>query len=173
MASGSGSVATANNELNITVGNEIDDIAPVSVHVADLLATNWSACPSRTRRIVIALQEAISNAVLHGNLGLSSSLRENGNDEFLRLAEVRRRQTPWKERIVCVRCCVNDHSAEIVVTDQGDGFEPAAVRSCVDGSGIYKMSGRGIAIMEALMDNVVFNDGGRTVILTINRDTNS
>lgn len=167
--SGLANIARHRSELSFTLGNEVEDIAPVTEEIANLLARHWAESSGRSRKVVMALQEAISNAVLHGNLGLSSSLRENGSDAFFRLAEVRRMQQPWCARIVRVQCSVSLRTAKIVVADQGEGFDPASVRSCVDGSGIYKMSGRGIAVMEALMDEVVFSNGGRTVTLTVHR----
>ena len=163
--------ASQRHELQFTLGNQIEDITPISEEIAALISGHWSDSAARTRKVLMALQEALSNAVLHGNLGLSSRLRDNGSDEFFKLAQIRRLRSPWSERTVSVGVRVSSAIAEIVVSDQGAGFDPAAVRSCVEGSGIYKMSGRGIALMDALMDNVIFSDGGRTVTLILKRST--
>jgi len=51
-------------------------------------------------RLSIALHEALTNAMFHGNLELSSALRrrDEGGAEFMRMAGERRRSEPWAGR---------------------------------------------------------------------------
>src|SRR5262245_12782333 len=64
-----------------------------------------SGAVARTRsyRLTMALQEALSNAVLHGNLGLSSSLKEQGDDAFARAVTERCADPAYARRVVDVQ----------------------------------------------------------------------
>ena len=65
-----------------------------------------------------------------------------------------------------VQCSVScDESGEvvIVVRDPGSGFDPGAVADPLDSANILKPSGRGIFLINELMDQVQFADGGREV----------
>jgi serine/threonine-protein kinase RsbW len=58
-----------------------------------------------------------------------------------------------------------DESGEvvIVVRDSGPGFDPSAIADPLDAANIFKPSGRGIFLINELMDHVQFVDGGREV----------
>ena len=89
--------------------------------------------------IELALQEALANAVRHGCKGDASKQ---------------------------VQCCVScDDTGEvlIVVRDPGDGFEPEAVPNPLDRENILKGSGRGVFLINQLMDEVRFHDRGREI----------
>jgi len=89
--------------------------------------------------VELALQEAVANAIRHGC----------GND-------------PTKQLQCCVTC---DDSGEImiVVRDPGSGFDTSKVANPLDAANILKPSGRGIFLINGLMDEVDFHDGGREV----------
>lgn len=89
--------------------------------------------------VELALQEAVANAIRHGC----------GGD-------------PTKELQCSVTC---DESGEVVITvrDPGEGFDHTAVANPLDPENILKPSGRGIFLINGLMDEVQFADGGRQV----------
>ena len=51
----------------------------------------------------------------------------------------------------------------IVVRDPGSGFDPGAIADPLDSANILKPSGRGIFMINKLMDHVQFAEGGREV----------
>ncbi len=87
--------------------------------------------------VELALQEAVANAIRHGCGGDAS-----------------------KELQCAVTC---DDAGEIMITvrDPGTGFDPAKVANPLDPVNILKSSGRGIFLINGLMDDVQFADGGR------------
>jgi anti-sigma regulatory factor (Ser/Thr protein kinase) len=65
-----------------------------------------------------------------------------------------------------VQCSVTfDSSGElvIVVRDPGAGFDTAAVPNPLEAANMMKPSGRGVFLINQLMDEVAFGDGGREV----------
>lgn len=92
----------------------------------------------------MAVREAVTNAVLHGN-----------KLDPQKAVELTLRNTP--------------DSFEIVVHDQGPGFDPDKVPNPTNAENIMKTSGRGIFFMRNFMDQVEWShrpQGGTDVRMT-------
>jgi len=92
----------------------------------------------------LALEEALSNAIKHGN----------GSD-------------PRKK--IVVSTCIDNDGADITVADEGDGFDPASVPDPTADENLEKPCGRGIMLMRAYMDKVEYNDRGNEVRIVKHR----
>src|SRR5438477_512489 len=71
----------------------------------------------------VALHEALTNAILHGNLELSSALRESDEKEYYRLSVERRSQEPYRDRRVYVTARFSRSELSFIVRDEGNGFD--------------------------------------------------
>jgi anti-sigma regulatory factor (Ser/Thr protein kinase) len=116
-------------------------------------------------RVGIALEEAISNAIHHGNLELSSELREDGSDTYHKLAQERRRRAPYMHRRVHVHARLSRGEAVFTVRDEGPGFDPAALPDPTDPDNMTRTSGRGLLLMRTFMDAVHFNRPGNELTM--------
>lgn len=126
-------------------------------------------CPEKELlRVGIALEEALLNACMHGNLELDSSLREEDGDQFEALADQRTDISPWKDRHVYVSASVNQNQARITIRDEGAGFNPESLPDPTDPENLLKPHGRGVMIMKLFMDEVIWNDSGNEVIMVKN-----
>lgn len=123
-------------------------------------------CPDKELlRLGIALEEALLNACMHGNLELDSSLREQDGDYFEALADQRTGISPWKDRYVYVSASVTPEHARIVIRDEGSGFDPSALPDPTDPENLLKPHGRGVMIMKLFMDEVTWNAEGNEVTM--------
>ena len=93
--------------------------------------------------IAIALTEAVSNAMMHGN---KNDINKNVTISIDKKAD----------------------SMEITVLDEGGGFDPKHVDNPLLPENLLKESGRGIFILNSLMDKVEFlsNEKGTLTKLT-------
>ena len=126
---------------------------------------------TRSGKLMIALHEAITNAVVHGNLGVSSTLKEEAGSAFAEALAQRASDPEFADRKVDI---VVDYDGDVchwVITDQGEGFDVERVlaRCTSDDPEIMLASGRGILMMKSFLDEVRFERGGRQVILTMAR----
>jgi len=125
-------------ELDMTIPADLDHVETVREGLNELLeGKGWSQ--KNIDEIGLALDEALSNAIEHGC----------GGD-------------PTKS----VQCLVSfDEEGEIVlvVRDPGEGFDPGEVEDPLDPKNILRSRGRGVFLINQLMDKVEFADQGRQV----------
>jgi CheY-like chemotaxis protein/anti-sigma regulatory factor (Ser/Thr protein kinase) len=121
-------------------------------------------------RAGIALEEALLNAVYHGNLEVSSDLRQNDDQAFHRLATERRHLDPYRDRRVSVSARISPRRAAFVIADQGPGFDVTKLPDPTHDDYLHRPSGRGILLMRAFMTEVRYSSAGNRVTLVKTRD---
>src|SRR6266478_2751050 len=128
---------------------------------------------TRSGKLLIALHEAISNAIIHGNLELSSDLKERGDSAFAEALAQRAADPALASRKVDIVVEFDGDVYRWVITDQGRGFDVEKVlkRCMSDDPEVLLSSGRGILMMKSFLDDVRFEMGGRRVILSLMRRT--
>ena len=121
-------------------------------------------------RLGVALTEALLNSILHGNLGVSSELREEGLDLFFEQAKQRSQESPYCDRRVFVDARWTREACEFVVRDEGEGFDVASLPDPTDPENLVRASGRGVMLMQMFMSEVHFNDAGNEVRMVKRKD---
>lgn len=94
--------------------------------------------------ILIAVTEAVNNAIKHGN-----------------------NEDPNKN--VSILVFDKPKKLEVVVSDQGQGFDFNSLPDPTAPENIEKEHGRGIFLMKTLSDDVEFIENGRKVVLSFNK----
>lgn len=136
----------------------------------DLLALGLCD-PTGATRAGIALEEALLNAVYHGNLGVSSDLKREGDGSaFHRLAAARRADPTYRDRRVRVTARLTPAAATFVIADDGPGFDVGALPDPTDPDNLDRPSGRGVLFMRTFMDEVTYNPPGNRVTLVKRRE---
>jgi CheY-like chemotaxis protein/anti-sigma regulatory factor (Ser/Thr protein kinase) len=114
----------------------------------------------------VALHEALTNAILHGNLELDSGLRENDEKEYYRLSVARRSLAPYSDRHVYVTARFTREELAFTIRDEGNGFDPNTLPDPTDPKNLGKVSGRGLLLIQTFMDRVQHNGKGNEIIMT-------
>ena len=83
----------------------------------------------------LALEEGLANAIKHGN-----------------------KMDPEKK--VTVECFLNEDIVRVVIQDEGPGFDVNEVPDPTLPENLDKPSGRGVMLMKAFMDDVLYNEVG-------------
>lgn len=149
-----------------------NDAALVTPLVASLVdqAASMGLCDEADRtRLGVALEEALVNALYHGNLEVSSELRESDYEAYYELVSQRRNSPPFCDRRIRVQARLDHEQATFVIRDEGPGFNPDAVADPTDSSNLEKVSGRGLFLMRTFLDEVRYNDRGNEVTLVKRR----
>lgn len=116
-------------------------------------------------RVGVALQEALTNAIYHGNLEVSSDLRQDDEKIFYDLARARREQVPYASRCVRVLIHIDRQAATFVIRDEGPGFDTSRLDRPVETEDLMRIGGRGLLLIRTFMDEVTFNKAGNQITL--------
>jgi serine/threonine-protein kinase RsbW len=123
--------------LQFTIPSTVEAIEPLMEKLGPVISRNLP--PEEDAQVDLALREALANAVIHGN-GLDNSKK----------VHVRCRST----RKGCL---------DLIVRDEGPGFDPDRVADPLTEEGLLSGHGRGVYLMKAMMDEVRFAKGGKQV----------
>jgi DNA-binding NarL/FixJ family response regulator len=136
--------------------------ALIELLLDDLVATG--GCDSVCRiRVGVALNEALVNAVFHGNLEISSDLRQEDERNFYALAERRRFLPPYSERHVAVHVLVDRSEALFEIADEGPGFDTSSLYRPIEEDDLLRVGGRGMLLIRSFMDEVHHNGSGNLI----------
>ncbi|QDV28340.1 DNA-binding response regulator CreB [Planctopirus ephydatiae] len=117
-------------------------------------------------RMIIGLHEAIDNAIFHGNLEVSSALRDVGaTKSYFELAESRRHLSPYRERHVDFEMQLSREGAEFLIQDEGPGFNPQALPDPTAAANLERPSGRGLLLIRSFFDEVEYSPTGNELRL--------
>lgn len=145
--------------------NDSSLIPPLVGYVQDD-ATRLGLCDEAERlRVGVALDEALANALYHGNLEISSALRDSDHGKYVELVASRVRQAPYCERRIHVDVQMSPEEGRFVIRDEGTGFDPDDVEDCTMAANLDKVGGRGLLLMRTFMDEVIFRGAGNEVVL--------
>jgi serine/threonine-protein kinase RsbW len=124
--------------LDQTLPADVNEIDPVAQRIMGIVSS--MECGSgKEFEIETALREALANAVVHGCKG-----------------------DPRKKIQVAVGCD-ESRGMLIIVRDPGSGFDPRDIPSPTTGQNVYRAHGRGIYLINELMDEVRFEKGGTEI----------
>ena len=125
-------------QLDIVIPADLAVIRTVTDGVAQLLRQEPGSIGFEFE-IALALQEALANAIRHGC------------------------QCDRTKRVECRVGYESTGDVLIVVRDPGPGFDLASVPSPLEDANVLRANGRGLFLINQLMDEVRFADGGREI----------
>jgi len=157
------------HEEHFVVDNDPQLLGPLASHLETQLSQIWQDSDHHSIQLALAVHEALSNALFHGNLGLSSALRELSGDEYWNAAAVRRSSPPWCHRRIHVFARIEPHQARFTIRDEGDGFDWRSVMSPTEEDALGRPHGRGIFLMRLFVHQVQYSPDGRQVDLVLPR----
>ena len=126
-------------EISIpSVPDKIHFVEEETEKLAKKLGFDEDTCDS----LGIAVTEVVANAITHGN-------------------------KKDKSKKVYIKYVYTDKVIKIHIRDEGRGFKPENIANPLDPENIFKESGRGIFIVNTLMDDVkyMFDENGSEIIL--------
>ena len=124
--------------VSVTLAADRKSVDPVVQQVMEAVR-EMKCVNGKEDAIELALQEALANAVVHGA-----------------------KEDPSKV-VECVVACDEQRGILIIVRDPGEGFNPQGIPTCTIGENLYSNHGRGIFLINQLMDKVEFHKNGTEI----------
>ncbi|KAA3616514.1 MAG: response regulator [Calditrichaeota bacterium] len=114
--------------------------------------------------IWLGVEEALLNALEHGNLELKSQWKDELSDgsEFSKFEEIRKNRLAdpkFSSRKITMDVLVDNGNLEITIEDEGPGFE----KPCIGQEANHRVYGRGLSIIDNIMDSIKFNKKGNRI----------
>jgi CheY-like chemotaxis protein len=153
------------SEAHFRLKNDASMIGPLVNYLHRTIRLVGSCDADCGIRVCVALEEAINNALFHGNLEINSSLRTGDCDLYRQTVAQRLHTAPFCDRVIDVRARFTREDATFVVRDQGPGFDPRSLPDPTDPENLEKASGRGLLLMRTFMDSVEYNSRGNEVTM--------
>ena len=127
-------------QLNLQ--SSADEVYRIESFVDDL--KQWLGFGDDTySKIMLALSEAVNNAIVHGN-----------------------RKDTDKEVRIDAWCSSNN--LNISVKDEGEGFNPDKLPDPLKEENLLKEGGRGVFLIKQYCDAVEYKDGGSRIVMSFN-----
>jgi serine/threonine-protein kinase RsbW len=126
-------------DIHTELASEQNSIQQVEQYIYEL-RDKISISDEKFYNILIAVTEAVNNAIIHGN-----------------------KYSP--DKIVDFSLRATDQEVTLIVIDQGDGFDPEQVSDPRTPENLFKEHGRGVFLIRQLADSVEYSDGGRCISL--------
>jgi serine/threonine-protein kinase RsbW len=130
-------------KLDVTLPAKDDEVPPVIEKIMAVIR-GMDCASGYEFEINLALYEALANAIKHGSA-----------------------HDPSKQ-IQCSVACDHARGMLIIVRDPGPGFDPASIPSPIVGQNLFASGGRGIYLINQLMDDVRFEKGGTEIHMRMN-----
>lgn len=124
--------------VKVTLAADRKSVDPVVEQVMQAVR-DMNCANGKADAIELALHEALANAVVHGA-----------------------KEDPSKV-VECVVVCDEQRGILIIVRDPGEGFDPSSIPACTIGENLYSNHGRGIFLINQLMDEVQFHKNGTEI----------
>jgi serine/threonine-protein kinase RsbW len=131
-------------QVTLRVPSDVECIEQVVSVLTRHCLAGATAPPRQAFRLQVALSDALANAIVKGN-------RED------------------HDKYVYVQIDLHPEEIHIHVTDEGDGFDPAAVSDALSPASLEATNGRGLFLIRHLVDDVQFNTQGNSICMTLRR----
>jgi CheY-like chemotaxis protein len=147
------------------------DIPSMVGHLTDRLVPLGFARPTNVDVIAMAFHEALVNALEHGCLEMDSSLKGDlfaDTDAYAAKVQERLADPAYAERKVDVVMHTTPERYEVCITDDGPGFDLTQFANLKEQS-LNQQCGRGLSMINLVMDQVDHNAKGNQIRLTMHR----
>ena len=130
---------TKEKKLNLV--SRVDEIARLESFV-DELRKDSDLDESKKDDVLLVLNEAVMNAIVHGN-----------------------KNDPQKH--VTVTAYLNSQKMTFRIKDEGPGFDPSGLPDPLDPANLLKLGGRGVFLINQYADEVHYSEKGNEVEIVI------
>lgn len=135
------STMTELSRFEISIKSDVDELLQLDALLTELLP-RFGVQSENVGGLIVAIVEAVSNAIIHGN-----------------------RQDPQKLVHLQLERLQSPSLLRVTVEDMGEGFDPTTIPDPTQEAFLLRESGRGIFLMRSFAKEVHFHKGGRCVEL--------
>jgi CheY-like chemotaxis protein/anti-sigma regulatory factor (Ser/Thr protein kinase) len=153
-------------EVRYELATDLSLIPPLIADLQDAALEMGIVDKSDRVRLVKAIGAALENAILHGNLELTTAELMTAETRQNDVVSERRNSPPYCDRHVFVSALLTPTEARISIRDEGPGFDVAGLSgSRSTPEQLISGERRGLVLIRAFLDDVQFNQAGNEITL--------
>ena len=148
------------------------DIPGLLRHLVERLVPMGFATDQNIDVVAMAFHEALVNALEHGNLELDSDLKADlfsEEDPYTAMRRERLKDPAFAARTIEVETHLSEAVYEVLITDSGNGFKAHQLASPEEAAHQARQCGRGLPLIQLVMDEVLFNEKGNQIRMALTR----
>ncbi len=154
-------------DIKLEIPTSFDYLNVCINYIFSHLRARWLVSDEDLHDVKVSLYEALMNAFEHGNLEITGDekakyleVSQHAWKDFLvqRIADPR-----FKDRSIFVKLTISEEEMVVEVRDQGPGFDYRSRTGDIDPEELFRSSGRGLLLIQSLMDELTFGDDGREI----------
>ncbi len=157
------------NEFRFCLENKLELIRPLVDLIQQMIAGVGVCDEAESVRVGVAIDHALRNAMLYGNLELSKEELDSEDELYIEgeptMIEARAMESQYKDRRVKITIELTPQEARYVIQDDGPGFDLSILPRQDDKEILDDDQGRGFVLIRSMMDEVSYNESGNQVTL--------
>ncbi len=136
----------------------------IAEKIIDWLTSVFSLSTNDKARILTCLTESLLNAVIHGNLGICGSEKDQKDiSKYYEVIEEKLKINELKSKRIWIFCQLEDSVFTIIIRDDGDGYDYKETLIF-----LKDQNHRGINIIHSMSDGVKIEEGGKKITIAFN-----
>lgn len=157
-------------EHEFVLENNPDLVSHVVSHVESMMRQMRQFDDSERMQIGVAVHEAVVNAIVHGNLEISSELKNGDWQVYHETVARRAKEDAYQHRRVTITVrATREPMLMIRVKDEGKGYNPTSLPDPTDPENMVKGCGRGLLLIRTFFDSVTHNPTGNEITMVKRR----
>ncbi|MCH7471995.1 response regulator [bacterium] len=162
-------------DIRLEIPTDFDFLNKVINYIFSHLRARWLISSEDLHDVKVCLYEALYNALEHGSLGITeeekSKLLEQSQQAYKDFLVERLQSEEYKDKKIEVTLWISDEDIAVAITDEGSGFDHVSRIGDSDPEALFKSSGRGLLLIQSLMDEISFNEQGNQIRMVKKRSS--
>ncbi len=153
-------------ENEFVIENSPDLVGHVVSHVESMMTQMKLFTESERVQVGVAVHEAVLNAIVHGNLEISSDLKDGDWNIYHSSISKRSQSDPYQNRHVTITVrATREPLLSVRVRDEGPGYDPHKLPDPTDVKNLELGCGRGMLLIRTFFDQVLHSKSGNEITM--------
>jgi DNA-binding response OmpR family regulator len=159
----------AKEDVELEIPTDFEFLNKVINYIFSHLKARWLVGSEDLHDVKVCLYEALYNALEHGSLEISEdekvTILEQGQQAYKEFLLARLQDERYKDKKIHVALWISPTDMRVSIRDEGPGFDATKRINNMNTEELFKSSGRGLLLINSLMDEVGFNDTGNQITM--------
>jgi YesN/AraC family two-component response regulator len=160
-------------DIKLEIPTNFDYLNVCINYIFSHLRARWTVSDEDLHDVKVSLYEALMNAFEHGNLEISGDEKakylEVSQQAWKDFLTQRMNDPNYRDKKIFVKLTISEQEMAVAVRDEGPGFDYHSRTGDIDPEELFRSSGRGLLLIQSLMDELTFDEAGCEICMVKKR----